>query len=587
MHGWSNNSWQPLPAVRPHHDYQYDAVGNITSKTHFADVYTYGDTSAPVGSGGHCGPNALAQASSGVLPEGLVRSYVCDANGNQIGETGSGQGVETRNLVFDGANLPTRISHNDNWDGSFNASNVTAFAYGPTNARYFRGERTGQPGSESELQQAYYGADGFEYEILNSSSFVYRIELGPVVYTRKSTGSTVSPSETAYQLRDRLGSTIAAADRWGHFNGTEPNNYTMEGRLRRSYDAFGSPRTVNLGHVSGQLSPQLPSLQLDPTSRRGFTEHEHLDRVRLIHMNGRVYDYRSGRFLSVDPVVQSPENSQSVNAYTYIFNNPLSGTDPSGYFTCEEKSGQCSGNIGEIESIAQHKDGTVTATNKDGQSIELGKVGDKNVRAVVGAFVINALRNVPNGAEAIQGIKEQLSRSPDSIASIATRKDLALPPSGERVGREVDGAILTFADTASQGVATLFGEKALGMDPEQMAADKEAFERRMGPLKYATLLNLRSASKKIASVAGDSAKNTAKNLSAQAARGIRSLEKRIAEHEEKLAKFRASPTIRPGMEGQSMEKIQAAQQSRIRHLEKEIQTFKENIEKLRNGGGND
>ena len=75
----------------------------------------------------------------------------------------------------------------------------------------------------------------------------------------------------------------------------------------------------------------------------------------------------------------------------------------------------------------------------------------------------------------------------------------------------------------------------------------------------------------------------AADLSGPAQKGIRSLEKRIAEHEKKLAEFRARPTTRPGMEGQPKEVIEAAQQARVRHLEKEIQTFKANIEKLKSG----
>ena len=46
-------------------------------------------------------------------------------------------------------------------------------------------------------------------------------------------------------------------------------------------------------------------------------------------MNGRVYDYNLARFMSVDPFVHG--GSQGLNPYSYIFNNPLSGTDPSGY----------------------------------------------------------------------------------------------------------------------------------------------------------------------------------------------------------------------------------------------------------------
>jgi len=43
---------------------------------------------------------------------------------------------------------------------------------------------------------------------------------------------------------------------------------------------------------------------------RGFTDHEHLDSVGLIHMNGRVYDPTISRFVSADPFVQFPQNSQ-------------------------------------------------------------------------------------------------------------------------------------------------------------------------------------------------------------------------------------------------------------------------------------
>jgi hypothetical protein len=48
-------------------------------------------------------------------------------------------------------------------------------------------------------------------------------------------------------------------------------------------------------------------------------------------MNGRIYDPTLGRFLQADPHIQAPKNSQSLNRYSYVLNNPLSYTDPSGY----------------------------------------------------------------------------------------------------------------------------------------------------------------------------------------------------------------------------------------------------------------
>jgi len=50
-------------------------------------------------------------------------------------------------------------------------------------------------------------------------------------------------------------------------------------------------------------------------------------------MNGRVYDANLGRFISADPHIQSPLNAQSLNRYSYVMNNPLSFTDPSGFFS--------------------------------------------------------------------------------------------------------------------------------------------------------------------------------------------------------------------------------------------------------------
>ena len=50
-------------------------------------------------------------------------------------------------------------------------------------------------------------------------------------------------------------------------------------------------------------------------------------------MNGRIYDPTIGRFLQADPFIQAPSNSQSFNRYSYVWNNPLSMTDPSGYFS--------------------------------------------------------------------------------------------------------------------------------------------------------------------------------------------------------------------------------------------------------------
>jgi hypothetical protein len=47
-------------------------------------------------------------------------------------------------------------------------------------------------------------------------------------------------------------------------------------------------------------------------------------------MNGRVYDPCLARFLQVDNFVQNDRNTQNLNRYSYVLNNPLTFSDPSG-----------------------------------------------------------------------------------------------------------------------------------------------------------------------------------------------------------------------------------------------------------------
>jgi hypothetical protein len=46
---------------------------------------------------------------------------------------------------------------------------------------------------------------------------------------------------------------------------------------------------------------------------------------------GRLYDPEIGRMLGPDPIVQESDNTQNYNAYSYVLNNPMRFTDPSGY----------------------------------------------------------------------------------------------------------------------------------------------------------------------------------------------------------------------------------------------------------------
>ena len=69
----------------------------------------------------------------------------------------------------------------------------------------------------------------------------------------------------------------------------------------------------------------------DNITRQGYTFQTLLGTMGLNHMNGRVQDAISGRFISPDPFVTEAGNTQNWNRYAYVYNNPLTYVDPSGF----------------------------------------------------------------------------------------------------------------------------------------------------------------------------------------------------------------------------------------------------------------
>ena len=120
-----------------------------------------------------------------------------------------------------------------------------------------------------------------------------------------------------YLHRDYLGSIVAVTNQTGTI--TERRHFDAWGLLSHYRNAFGGttlPDGVNT------------FLFLD----RGYTGHEHLLSVGLVHMNGRLYDPILHRFLQPDNYVQDASNTQNYNRYGYVMNNPLKYSDPSGEF---------------------------------------------------------------------------------------------------------------------------------------------------------------------------------------------------------------------------------------------------------------
>ncbi len=120
----------------------------------------------------------------------------------------------------------------------------------------------------------------------------------------------------AYLFSDHLGSTRVAAD---------PNGTLV---ARQSYYPYGAVRTS-----SGSL----------PTERTFTGQVSDVDSTGLLFFNARYYDGALGRFVSADSIVPAPSNPQSLNRYSFVLNNPIKYTDPTGHRPCEglDENDQC------------------------------------------------------------------------------------------------------------------------------------------------------------------------------------------------------------------------------------------------------
>ena len=124
--------------------------------------------------------------------------------------------------------------------------------------------------------------------------------------------SSRAAQELNYFHQDAQGSTVAVSD---------ANGQILE---RMAYDPWGDRR-----NVTGPADPN--NLITAEKTDRGYTQHEMLDEVGLVHMNGRIYDPTLGRMLTADILVSYPERSTSFNRYAYALNNPLRFVDPTGW----------------------------------------------------------------------------------------------------------------------------------------------------------------------------------------------------------------------------------------------------------------
>lgn len=276
----------------------YDWKGNILSKTGVGD-YLYGTAcgTSPL-KGVVAGPHAVCQTGSGTA----AVKYYYDVLGNMI-EDSTG-----RTIDYTVNEKPWKISQ---------GTNTTYYRYAFGDNRWKRVDVNGSDITTTytigdlELIQKPYGSREMKRHI--GDAVVSMPVENFVDVDLKATG----PAYTRYLLTDDLGSLHTVLDERGKVVQSA------------SFDAWGQRRDANAWTSSMLPEAQVSALR-DITSR-GFTGHEMMDDLGLVHMNGRIYDARIARFVMADPQIDGVADVQGYNRYSYVHNNPLNAIDPSGY----------------------------------------------------------------------------------------------------------------------------------------------------------------------------------------------------------------------------------------------------------------
>lgn len=258
--------------------YVYDDLGNLQQRNITAGPgtsVTYTPGTSPFG------PHQVASDSLGT-------TYQYDEQGDQLSAPG-------RTFTWNSFGRPTSVT----------ASGGTyQLAYDADLARFSRTDPSGH------TRYSYGGLFDELTDAAGTHDVLTITANGKPIGEKEITNNAVSSASANTLLTDALGSIDRIVT-----SGTTPPPI--------KYDPFGTRVTAADPTVRITTPPQ--------DLRAGFTGHDHDDDVNLIDMIGRVYDPQQQRFLSVDPPAPDPVDSQAYNPYSYVRNNPLNSTDPTGY----------------------------------------------------------------------------------------------------------------------------------------------------------------------------------------------------------------------------------------------------------------
>jgi len=277
--------------------YDYDDIGNLKKRTTKAkgtkvEHFVSGGFLAPGEPGISPSPYAITAG-----PEG---SYTYDEVGDQVSFVPADGKASGRSVQWTTFHLPRRV-----------VTDVATASY-----NYDAHRHRARKVEENSGTITYYAGGGL-YELRRTGEIDE--ELFSVAAGERTIAQIIRTKRAGLQVAkrklfihpDHLGSPHVITDEFGK---------QLEVRV---HEPFG--RRVD------PIDPTKPFASTTAASaiHEGFTGHQHEDELSLINMRGRIYDPKVGRFLSADPILGT--SGQRLNRYSYVANDPINQTDPSGF----------------------------------------------------------------------------------------------------------------------------------------------------------------------------------------------------------------------------------------------------------------
>ncbi|MDO7484452.1 toxin C-terminal domain-containing protein [Acinetobacter baumannii] len=302
--------------------YAFDAIGNLTNRNQnlagisINESFTYDN---------------INRLKSVVNQKGETSSVNYDAIGNITSRSGKEavNAAKSNNYTWTSFNMPLQIKQGTTtesfmYDANHERVRRTSVENGKTTTTVYINPRIDTGGS---FEKSYLpnGTTEYTHHIYAGGDVI-----GSYVTNDKGTPPT-GDLGSAYENGVAPNSATADISKTGpyryfhkdHLNSIEVITDAAGNPLERlSYDSWGKRRNVDGTVASGVKGKN---------SIHGFTSHEMLDSIGLIHMNGRVYDPTIGRFISADPTIDGADSLQGYNRYAYVHNNPTTLLDPDGY----------------------------------------------------------------------------------------------------------------------------------------------------------------------------------------------------------------------------------------------------------------